>query len=128
MEVPVLNDSNFMQYAVGNYNNPSCGGMQEFIEDISRIKYIKRLLRRYKKTGDLRDQLISNHFIILGNVFGTTGATRLLFFRVEQNLYPEVKTFMVHLGILAKTIPEMRLNDIPLNQEIVGILRKNRST
>lgn len=128
MEVAILTDSNFMQYAMGIYTNPSCIGMHEFVEDLSRIKYIKRLLRRYKKTGEIREQLLTNHFIVLSNVFGITGAARLLFFKVEPDLHPEIKTFMVHIGILPRQIPEADLVQIPLNREIVGILRASRST
>ena len=128
MEVALLTDSNFMQYAMGIYTNPSCVGMREFVEDLSRIKYIKRLLRRYKKTGEIRDQLLTNHFIVLSNVFGITGAARLLFFKVEPELHPEIKTFMVHIGTLPRQIPEADLVQIPLNREIVGILRTLRST
>ena len=125
MEVAILTDSNFMQYAMGIYTNPSCIGMREFVEDLSRIK---RLLRRYKKTGEIRDQLLTNHFIVLSNVFGITGAARLLFFKVEPELHPEIKTFMVHIGTLPRQIPEADLVQIPLNREIVGILRASRST
>jgi len=128
MEVALLNDSNFMQYAMRVYTNPSCVGMHEFAEDLSRIKYIKRLLRRYKKTGEIREQLLINHFIVLSNVFGVIGAARLLFFKVESELYPEIKTFMVYIGTLPRQIPEADLIQIPLNQEIVGILRASRST
>jgi hypothetical protein len=128
MEFPYLNESNWMMYAMASYNNPTCKGTAEFLEDIARIKYIKRLLRRYKKTGELRTQLITNHFIILNNVFGTTGAARLLFFKVENELYPEIKTFMVYLDMIPKYIPETPINEIPLNQEIVSLLRKERST
>lgn len=128
MDIAILNESNFMQYAMSVYTNPSCTGMREFVEDISRIKYIKRLLRRYKKTGELRDQLLLNHFIILSNVFGKQGACRLLFFKVEPDLYSDIKTFMVYLGNLPREIPEVDLIQIPLNQEIVGILRKVQST
>jgi len=128
MEVALLNESNFMQYAMTAYTNPSCVGMREFVEDLSRIKYIKRLLRRYKKTGEIRDQLLTNHFIVLSNVFGITGAARLLFFKVEPDLHSEVKTFMVHIGTLPKRIPEADLVQIPLNREIVCILRASRST
>jgi len=117
-----------MQYAMSVYSNPSCSGMREFIEDISRIKYIKRLLRRYRKSGELRDQLLVNHFIILSNVFGGVGAARLLFFKVEPELHSDIKTFMVYLGTLPKRIPEADLIQIPLNQEIVGALRASQST
>lgn len=117
-----------MQYAMGIYTNPSCGGMKEFLEDLSRIKYIKRLLRRYRKNGELREQLLLNHFIILNNVFGEYGASRLLFFKVEPDLYPEIKTFLIFLNTLPKEIPEVDVVSVPLNYEIVDILRKLRST
>ena len=128
MDFAILNESNFMQYAMSVYANPSCTGMKEFVEDLSRIKYIKRLLRRYRKTGEIREQLLLNHFIILNNVFGTIGASRLLFFKVETDLHPDVKTFMVYLGCLPKSIPETDLLGIPLNQQIVKILRNTDST
>jgi hypothetical protein len=128
MEVSIITNSNFMQYAMGIYKNPSCAGINEFAEDLSRIKYIKRLIRRYKKTGEIREQLIINHFIILSNVFTVVGSARLLFFKIEPELYPEIKTFMVYLGILPKKIPEADLVKIPLNTDIVGILRSLRST
>lgn len=128
MDIVILNESNFMQYAMSAYLNPSCTGMREFIEDLSRIKYIKRLLRRYRKTGEIREQLLLNHFIILKNVFGTVGATRLLFFKVEPDLHSDIKTFMVYLNSLPKQIPEVDLIAIPLNQEIVKILRNLPST
>jgi len=128
MDIVILNESNFMQYAMSVYANPSCTGMKEFIEDLSRIKYIKRLLRRYKKTGEIREHLLLNHFIILKNVFGTVGAARLLFFKVEPDLHPDIKTFMVYLESLPKSIPEVDLIGIPLNQQIVKVLRSTQST
>jgi hypothetical protein len=128
MDIVLLNESNFMQYSMSVYLNPSCTGMREFVEDLSRIKYIKRLLRRYRKTGEIREQLLLNHFIILNNVFGKVGAARLLFFKVEPDLHSDIKTFMVYLNSLPKQIPEVDLIAIPLNQEIVKILRNLPST
>lgn len=128
MSVIILNESNFMQYAMQVYTNPTCVGMKEFVEDLSRIKYVKRLLRRYHKYGELREQLLINHFIILNNVFGQVPAARLLFFKVEPDLYSDVKTFLVYLNTLPKHIPEVDLVTVPLNYEIVNRLRQLQST
>ena len=51
MNFDELNDSNFVMYAMKNYENPTCTGMEEFHEDLNRVKYIKRLLKRNKNTG-----------------------------------------------------------------------------
>ena len=49
--------------------NPGCVDILEFHEDLNRIKYIKRLFRRYSETGELKERLILNHLIVLYNVF-----------------------------------------------------------
>ena len=49
-----LDDSNFMLYAASNYDNPQCYDTDEFYDDLKRFKYLKRLLNRYKETGELK--------------------------------------------------------------------------
>ena len=58
-----LNDDNIVNFAMKNYNNPSCKNIEEFQEDFNRIKYVKRLFNRYETTGVLRERLILNHII-----------------------------------------------------------------
>ena len=57
-----LNDDNFMFYAMKAYESPKCI-MSEFEEDLKRIKYVKRLIKRYKATGEIKERLILNHII-----------------------------------------------------------------
>ena len=63
----------------------------EFLEDLNRIKYIKRLFFRYDNTGELKLRLILNHIIILTNVFGNEGTTRILFYKSEEKYYGYIK-------------------------------------
>ena len=74
-----LNDENIIRFAMKNYDNPSCTGVDEFQEDFNRIKYIKRLFNRYQTSGTLRERLILNHIITIYNVFGMEASTRMLF-------------------------------------------------
>ena len=85
-----LTDDNFMLYAMKCYDSPNAI-MSEFEEDLKRIKYIKRLIKRYKTTGELKERLILNHIIILSNVFGTRNAVRMLFFRLDEEDYQILK-------------------------------------
>ena len=55
-----LNDDNFLIYAMKAYDRPNCI-MSEFEEDLSRIKYIKRLIKRYKTTFSHR-VLLQRHW------------------------------------------------------------------
>ena len=82
-----LNQNNFMMFAMKMYSNPLCIGIEEFKEDILRIKYIKRLLLKYKKNHKLKDRLILNHIIILQNVFGAEACSRILFYKLSKELY-----------------------------------------
>jgi hypothetical protein len=125
-----LDDSNFMLYAAANYDNPHCYDTDEFYDDLKRFKYLKRLLNRYKETGELKERLILNHITVIYNVFGPSAATRLLFFKLE-GYYELLKPFLVFMnhmpdlvigiGINNKTIKDV---DIDLDMGIIKALRK----
>ena len=106
------------------YNNPQCSSTDEFFEDLNRLKYIKRLLRRYDKTGILRERLILNHIIILANVFGVEGSVKLLFYKVEKELHSLLKTFLTFLQYLPEKPNGTQYDLIPLDNKIIDTLRK----
>jgi hypothetical protein len=81
-----LDDGNFLLYAAKAYENPSCVDDEEFLEDLNRIKYIKRLLRKYDIGGELKERLIINHLVVLYNVFEGDALTRMLFYRLYEYL------------------------------------------
>ncbi len=95
-----LTEENYIFYAIKNYDNPQCAGTKEFYEDLSRIVYLKRLFRKYKTSGELKERLILNHIIILYNVFGIEAASRLLFFKIEEDHHSQLKTFLIFLNYI----------------------------
>ena len=115
-----LTEDNFTLYAAKNYSNPQCLDVEEFYDDIARFKYIKRLLRKYRQTGEIQERLVLNHLIILYNVFGIEAANRMVFYKLEEELWPAVKTFLVFLSYL----PENERVEVPLDMTIANILRK----
>jgi hypothetical protein len=129
MDFSVLNTQNYVMYAMRNYDNPQCVGMSEFTEDLHRIKYLKRLFRRFLDTGELKERLILNHLITFYNVFGIEAATRLIFYRMNEEYYPLVKTFLVFLNLFPEgveaeaEVKEADLISIPLNENIISTLR-----
>ena len=98
-----LNDDNFIIYAMKAYDRPNCI-MSEFEEDLSRIKYVKRLIKRYKTTGELKERLILNHIIVLANVFGIEPSARMLFFKIDKEDYDILKTFLLFLNFMPRHI------------------------
>ena len=98
-----LNDDNFLITAAKHYDNVHCTGTEEFLDDVRRLKYIKKLLTRYQLTGELKDRLILNHLVILKNVFGPQFLARIIFLKMPKQL-KYIKPFMDMLGILPKTV------------------------
>jgi|TARA_B100000073_G_scaffold66496_1_gene49166 hypothetical protein len=110
MRFDELNDSNYLLFAIKNYDNPQAVTQDDFYDDLKRIKYIKRLLKRYRNTGELRTHLILNHFIVLFNVFGDAGVP-LLFFKLDKELWTCTKSFLTYLGRIPD-YPRTELNSI----------------
>jgi hypothetical protein len=94
---------------------------EDFFEDMKRFKWIKRLLNKYKNTGELNIHLIINHFMVLYNVFGEA-ATPLLFYKLNKELWSVLKTFVLYLGRLPE-YPKTTLHDIPVDIECLKILK-----
>ena len=105
-----LNEGNFRLFAIKNYENPQAVTEADFDKDLNHFKYIKRLLKRYKNTGELKSHLILNHFIVLYNIFGEA-ATPMLFFKIEKELWPVMKTFVLFLNKLPD-YPRCYIHDI----------------
>lgn len=98
-----LTDDNFMLYAMKAYDKPNAI-VSEFEEDLKRIKYVKRLIKRYKATGELKERLILNHIIILSNVFGIEATVRMLFYKIDNSDYSILKTFLLFLNYMPRHI------------------------
>jgi hypothetical protein len=105
-----LTEENFLLFAIKNYENPQAVTKEDFDKDLNHFKYIKRLLKRYKNTGELKTHLILNHFIVLYNIFGE-GATPMLFFKIDEDLWSVMKTFVLFLNKLYD-YPHCYIHDI----------------
>lgn len=120
-----LNKNNFLLFAMKSYSNPFCTGIAEFQEDVLRIKYIKRLLFKFKKTGILKTRLILNHVIILQNVFGVEASVRILFYKVPPELHDSLKSFFEYLNYIPPNgIPEIDITKIQSDPVVLNSLRE----
>lgn len=122
-----LNSENILLYAMKAYDRPDML-LSEFKEDFKRFNYLKRLFRRYRKLGEIKEQLILNHLVVLYNVFGIEPATRLLFLKMSREDHSTLKTFLLFLNYMPEII--MGVNgrniistDIPVDMSIANKLR-----
>ena len=105
MRFDELNEDNYLLFAIKFYNNPHALTKDDFEDDLKRIKYVKRLLKRYKNTGVLKTHLILNHLTVLFNVFDDA-ATPLLFYKTEATYWSIIKAFMMFLNRLPPQLTE----------------------
>tara|TARA_R110002126_G_scaffold34994_3_gene108019 strand:- start:2080 stop:2457 length:378 start_codon:yes stop_codon:yes gene_type:complete len=120
-----LNEDNFLLFAVKNYHNPGSMGMSDRENDLKKIKYVKRLLNRYQKTGEISERLVLNHLVILYNVFGDA-TTDMLFYKLDKEFWTDLKTYLVYLQRMPlETVvsPGIKETDISLNVELIEVLR-----
>ncbi len=123
-----LNDDNFLMYAMKEYNDVQCTDIEEFYDDLKKIKYIKRLFNIYKNNGQLKERLILNHLIVFYNVFSVQAGTRILFYKIERDFWPMLKTFLIFLDRMPEKIDSIRgetilTSNIKLDDGIVTRLR-----
>jgi len=100
-----LTHKNYFLYCAKHYDNPQCIDIEEFREDLNRIKYIKKLITRYEQRGELREQLILNHVMTLYNVFGPRHLPRILYLKMR----PQIK-YITPFLILLNSMPDMLYN------------------
>ena len=101
---------------------------EEFIEDLDRIKYIKKLITRYVESNDLKEQLILNHIITLHNCFGVH-LSKILYLKLEKQFHC-IKPFLIMLNALPEVIynvgnyNKVYTDEIPMDLNIIKALRK----
>ena len=130
MEFDDLNEKNFLLYAMKYYDNPQCVEVEEFNDDLRKIKYIKRLFNQYAMDGTLKERLLLNHIIVFYNVFPVRAATRILFYKIEDKFWPMLKTFLVYLHFMPEDKiesingKEILVSDLLMDQGIIDSLRE----
>ena len=117
-----LTSENFLLFAIKNYENPQAVTKEDFEKDLNHFKYIKRLLKRYRNTGELKAHLLLNHFIILYNIFGEA-TTPMLFYKIEDDLWSSMKTFVLFLGRLPE-YPKTFMHNVPVDMYCLERLQK----
>ncbi len=124
MKFEELNDDNYLLFAIKYYDNPQSVTKEDFDNDLKRIKYIKRLLNRYKSSNrseDLKVHLIVNHLIILFNVFHDA-TVPLLFFNLDHQYWPILKSFLIFLNRVPE-YPKTGIEDIQEDEECLKLLQ-----
>ena len=115
-----LDENNFLLFAARHYYSPRCIDAEEFFDDLNRFKYVKRLVNRHGRGGDLGERLILNHLTIIFNIFGNKPALKMLEYKIPSHDWPILKPFLVML----QAIDVMQYTDIEMDETVVEKLRQ----
>ena len=124
-----LTFKNSLFYAARCYDNPQCLDEEEFIEDYKRLKYVKRLCRRYTTTGRISERLMLNHLVLLHNVFGTGPTARMLFLKCnDERMWRVLKAFLTYMDVLPEVVTgidgeDIYMESVPLDEKLLEKLR-----
>lgn len=121
MNFSELNKDNFLLFAIKHYENPTTSTQEEFDEDLSRFKYVKRWLRKYHNSGTMNNHLLLNHILIIYNCWGDA-ALPMLFYKIEYTHWSYLKSFLVYLDRIPE-FPRTILHDIDTNMQILNELK-----
>ena len=123
-----ISENNIELYCMKYYDNPQCIGTEDYRDDMKRFKYLKRLLNHYLTTRELKQRLILNHLIMIYNLFDNEAATRILFYKIDENSWQVLKPFLIYLKRMPRVVrgirsKDIRDSDIILDQNVVKQLR-----
>ena len=122
MRFTELNESNYLLFAIKFYDNPQSVTREDFESDLKRIRYVKRLLKRYQNNGELKVHLILNHLIILFNVFNEA-TVPLLFYNLDEELWPAIKSFLIFLNRVSE-YPKTKVNELEADEYCLQQLKE----
>lgn len=117
-----LTKNNLLIYAAQNYHNPQNIDGEEFMDDLKRFKYVKRLVNRYYQQGDLAERLILNHLIVIFNVFGHDAGVEILAMKIPLEQWKILKPFLIFLRI----IKNEEITGIDMDKYVIEKLREIR--
>lgn len=90
-------DETYLKAAINSYEHPFTVSEEEFLSDLRRVTYLKNLINRYAlNKSDLKDRLILNHIVILGNCFSPSMAIQLIRYKCGSS----ADTFLFYMGLV----------------------------
>ena len=124
-----LDNNNIDHFCIKSYDNPQCTSLEDYHNDMRRFKYIKRLLNQYSNNNVIKIRLLLNHIIMVYNIFSNDSATRILFYKIEEKHWSILKTVLIFLNRMPKSIKginnqDIVSTDIKLDEHIVTMLRE----
>lgn len=107
-------------YMASHYTESLTEEVCDFEDDLKRIKYIKRLLSKYKNTGVMKTRLMINHIVILINSLGPFATTRILLYKIDEEHHEVISTFLHKLNALGDFLQ----SEMSIDESVCKLINK----
>lgn len=124
MEIENIDESNFLIYATKNYEPSQVFGVAELNQELGRFVWIKKLLMRYSRGEEINIRLLTNHFVVLGNIFNAYALNRMLFFYMNEEIWPQLYAILDFLNLINSNIPEADMSTLSRDEELYQKLKE----
>lgn len=98
-----ITSENVEVLAAKAYTNTSCLSTEEFLEDLSMHKMIKKLARKISKGNSKNLRLLTNHIICFTNNFEINFSKEVLLMETDEKEKKVIRAVLLYLGFLKKT-------------------------
>jgi hypothetical protein len=90
-------DKDFIEYCMDQYKTPFFLE-EEFSSDMNKTVSLKKMFKRYLEHQLINERLVLNNIITMINVFGIEATNVILFFKLNIEFYPVIKSFLLYLN------------------------------
>ena len=115
-----ITSENLEVLAAKAYMNFSCLSTEEFLEDLSMHKTIKKLARKISKGNSKNLRLLTNHIICFTNNFEIKFSKEALFLDCDEKEQKVIRAILLYLGFLNKNEYSVSL----LDYETIKLLKE----
>ena len=98
-----ITSENLEILAAKAYMNTSCLSTEEFLEDLSVYKVIKKLARKISKGSSKNLRLLTNHIICFTNNFEINFSKEVLYLEADEKEKKVIRAVLLYLGFLKKS-------------------------
>jgi len=122
LALTLLDKKNYEIFAFEAYLNKHCMSRKEFLEDLKRAQYAKKLVKKIVAEKEVNVRLLLNHVILFTNVFELQSAKQILMFNCDEYEKSVFKTLLNYVGFLKKD----EYPEIPHSLETAILLKELR--
>lgn len=115
MSENIFNREVVIKIALDSYPYKAVFDEEEFKKDLYRFFIVRRMSRRFFKTGSINEKLILNNIIICLNIFGIKTSNLIWKMICTDDEFSVIMSFLIFLNSLNPSVSYIKHNQVVLD-------------